>query len=673
MYRDSQSTFLLGAALAVFSAPVAAKVTRVVVERTEPTRIGTEATGDYEVLIGRFFGEIDPRARGNSIITDLEKAPRNSRGNVEYDATFRLARPIDPAKRSGLLMYDVPNRGMIITGALRGGSSQEPGGHVWVASGWQGDLANGNGFQSVNVPIAHESDGRPTTGPVLIRLSKLSAVARSAPLTTGLGIKVKRPLPVSLDTSKAALWGEERSGRRTEVPAGEWAFADCRDKPFPGTPDPAQLCTKAPFDPDAAYSLTYEGRDPAVLGVGFAATRDLISFLRSGKPDDAGTPNPAGEHTRWTIGTGASQSGNYLRSFVHLGFNADEHGARAFDGINPQVAARQVPLNIRFGVPGGAASTYELGSEGTLWWGRYNDRVRGRGKSSLLDRCSSTGTCPKIMETFGSAEFWGLRASPGLVGTDARSDIALPDKFRRYYFPATAHGGSLGKGFVPQGDPRRPGCLLPGNPNPVDPTLRAVQNALVAWVVSGREPPASRYPTLAGGDLVRPTALAMGWPEIPGAPHPDGKLNEFVDYDFGPVLRYNDVSGVVTRQPPVLRRTMVSLVPRVNSDGNETSGIPSVHLQVPLGSYVGWNVENSGIDKGRNCGFEAGFIPFERTEAERIAKGDPRPSLEERYRDHDGFVARVRQVAAQEVVAGWLLPDDAAKIVADAERSKVLQ
>ena len=165
----------------------------------------------------------------------------------------------------------------------------------------------------------------------------------------------------------------------------------------------------------------------------------------------------------------------------------------------------------------------------------------------------------------------------------------------------------------------------------------------------------------------------MGWPAIPTAPSPDGKLNTFPDYDFGPSVDYNDLSGILTRQPPVVRRIMASLVPRVDADGNETSGVRSVQLQVPLGTYTGWNERVAGYGTGGSCGFVGGFIPFARTEAERRTAGDPRLSLEARYHDHAGFVARVRHVAAEQVGQGWLLPDDAARIVAEAEASEVLR
>lgn len=667
MQRRIVGVLLAGIALGTVSAPASARLTRVVIESTQPS-----TAAGYEIVSGWFYGELDPRDPHNRIVTDLAMAPRNARGRVEYSATFRMARPLNPARRSGVLMYDVPNRGNIITGFLRGGQGIDPADHVWVSSGWQGDLAPGRNTQSAAVPVAVGPRGAPITGSILVRFSKLTQDTKSVAITGGIGAGVGRPTPTTLDTSRAQLWREERGGARIAVARDAWAFADCKTQPFPGTPNPRQLCLRDGFDPDAAYTLVYQGSGPLVLGIGFAATRDLVAFLRSGKSDDNGAPNPAGPGIHWTIGAGASQSGNFLRSFVRLGFNADESGSRVFDGLNPQIAARQVPLNIRFGVPGGAAGAYEPGSEGTVWWGRYDDRARSRGASSLLDRCTASSTCPKVVETLGSAEFWGLRLSPDFVGTDARHDIPLPDNVRRYYFPSTAHGGSYGKGFLPAGDPRPGTCQLAGNPNPSDPNLRAVQRALLDWVVRGKEPPHSRYPTLAAGDLVAPTARAMGWPAIPGAPLPDGKINPLVDHDFGSLFRSQDLSGVL-RQPPAIRHTLTSLVPRVDADGNEVGGVPSVHLEVPLGTYTGWNVETRGIDQGKGCDFNAGFIPFARTNAKRIASGDPRASLEERYGDHAGFVAKVRQVAARQVTEGWLLPDDAAQIISDAEGSTVLR
>ncbi|WP_179505000.1 MULTISPECIES: alpha/beta hydrolase domain-containing protein [unclassified Sphingomonas] len=654
-----RSALLLGGALLALASGAQARVTAIHVETRTPAPL-TPGERPYEIITGTFEGDVSPQR--DAIITDIAQAPRQPNGRVAYSATFAIARPLKGG--SGVLFYDVPNRG-------NGKVGPDEDGHIRVISGWQGDLAPAPGVQTATVPTA-----KGLTGLALARATDLAGSTWG--LTGGIGRPVPRPLPVDLDPAHARLYRQGSDAAPLQpIPPDQWAFADCRAAPFPGTPDPARICLKGGFDPGQAYTLVYQARDPLVLGIGFAATRDLVAFLRHARTDDHGTPNPLAGQVRWSVVSGTSQSGNFVKSFINLGFNQDETGARVFDGANPNIAARQVPLNLRFAVPGGAATLFEPGSEGTLWWTRYADTLRGRGRHSLLDRCSATHTCPKIMETFGSTELWGLRLSPALVGTDARADVPITANVRRYYFPGVTHGGSYTGGISLDGDkpwPGAPVCVLPNNPNPSLPTMRALLKRLVQWVSTGRPPPPSQYPTLAHGDLVAPTAATMGWPAIPGAPVPDGKLNELLDYDYGPGFDYPDLSGVITRQPPAIRRTIRSLVPRVDGDGNELGGgVPSVQHLVPLGTYLGWNVLAHGYGAGGPCGFAGGFIPFAVTRAERLAKGDPRPSLEERYGTHAGFVARIKAVAARRVKEGWLLPDDAARLVAEAETSPVLR
>ena len=206
--------------------------------------------------------------------------------------------------------------------------------------------------------------------------------------------------------------------------------------------------------------------------------------------------------------------------------------------MNTNIAARQNPMNFRFAVPGGAANLYEPGSEAVVWWSDYEDSVRHRPVAGLLDRCNATQTCPKIVETFGSSELWGLRMSPDLVGTDAKADIPLPPNVRRYYNPGVTHGGGRG-GFKLESQAR--GCLLPDNPNPASDTVRAITSALIDWATNGTLPPPSRYPRLDRGELVAATSAAMGFPLLPGWPAPDNMVNTVLIYDFGPEFNYNDL------------------------------------------------------------------------------------------------------------------------------------
>jgi len=637
------------------------------VEITSRETIGSfGAIGAYERISGRFKGELDPNDPKNAIITDLKRAPRNARGRVEYSATFSLAKPLDMSKASGFLFYQTPNRG--------GGTADgDADGRITLISGWQGDIPPAPNMQTATVPTARNPDGSPVTGSVLVRIVDLPAGAKSVKLTGGINGGVPRPLPLSLDTTKAKLVTRTSdTAAPVAVPSSDFAFADCSQTAFPGTPDGTQLCVKGGVDHKLAYALGYTAKDPLVLGIGFAATRDITAFFKRGE-DTPATPNPVAGQVKWAIGVGVSQAGNYMRSLLHLGFNQAEDGGIVFDGLNPQIAARHTPLNFRFAVPGGAATLFEPGSEGPLWWSRYNDRTRGNGTTSLLDRCNATDTCPKIFETFTSAEFWGLRMSPDLIGTDAKADIPLAANVRRYYFPSTTHGGG-GGGFaiVDPAAPVRGACGRPGKPNPPREHLRGMTLALQRWVL-GAEPPASVYPTLAKGDLVEAPAKATGFPTIPGKPSPDGKLNVFLAYDFGPGFTRNTLSGVMTRLPPTVARNVPSRVPRVDADGNETSGVKSVQARAPLGSYLGWNVQAAGYAAGEGCGFQGGYIPFATTRAEREAKGDPRPSLQERYGDHAGFVAAVRKAAGDMVAEGFLLRADAEAVIKQAEDSTVLR
>jgi hypothetical protein len=661
-------------AVCAFVLPAQARITRLVVEDTKsPAYDGRVfgTAGQYEVLSGHAFGELDPKDPLNVIITDIALAPRNARGMVEYSATFKLIKPVDMAKASGLLSYQVANRGLVFFG------EPDDSGAVTLVSGWQGDITPRYGVQTIAVPVARNADGSPVTGLALATFANMAAGSKSLPLVGGIGFSLPpRPEPLSLDTKAAHLTKRVQGGAPTDIAAGDWAFADCTATPFPGTPDPHRLCLKDGFAPTYLYELTYTAKDPPVLGIGFAATRDLNAFIRYADKDDTGAANPVGGKIRWAIAIGGSQSGNFLRSFTNLGFNQSLDKRIVWDGIESQIAARQVALNLRFATPGGAAGIDEAGSEGVLWWGDYDDAPRhGQGKGGLLDRCGTTKTCPKVFDIFGASEFWGLRMSPDLVGTDAKADIPLPANVRRYYAPGVTHGG--GKG----GFPTEPGpaarsitgvCALQDNPNPSSDTVRALTVALVDWVAKGTEPPPSRYPRLASGDLVAPTAAAMGFPAIPGAPKPDGALNAFVDYDFGPGFIARDLSGVFGRLPPTARGTLPSLVPKVDADGNEMAGAPSVQRLVPLGTYLGWNVTADGFYKGQGCGFSGGYIPFAKTKAERLASGDPRLSLEERYGTHAAFVAKVRAAADRLVGERLLLKADADRIAGQAADSRVL-
>ncbi|TMH03100.1 MAG: hypothetical protein E6H67_13660, partial [Betaproteobacteria bacterium] len=552
--------------LSVAGSPASSKVTKLtILSRESPTYNGQSfgVTGQYEKIIGTASGEIDPGDRRNAIITDINLAPRNANGKVAYMATFTLIKPIDTSRGNGVLFYNVVNRGSrnfpYSIGGDPGDGFMQNRGYTLLWSGWQGDVAPAanNGNETVQVPVAKNPDGSPVTGPVIFRFWNEPAGTTTVALTSippgAFTNNVYQP--ATLDTAQARLETHSAespngvTGAINVIASTDWAWADCRSVAFPGTPDPTRICLRNGVDPTLLYQLVYTAKDPLVLGVGLAAQRDMVSFFRYELADASGTPNPLAGGMSHVLAEGTSQAGNELKTLVHLGFNEDEAGRIVIEGMNDYIAARQTPLNFRFAFPGGAATLTEPGSEPVLWWEDYADTQRGRSVAGMLDRCRVTATCPKIMESFGATEFWR-----------ADVDIPLPSNVRRYYYPGTTHGGGGGGFNLTTGTAG--GCMLSSNPNPESDTQRALFVALTDWVVHGIDMPPSAYPKLRDGTLVPASKAAMGFPNIPAIPNdaPNGLVNSMNDYDLGSTFIYNDMSGVISREPPFVKQVIPTYV-----------------------------------------------------------------------------------------------------------------
>lgn len=688
-WRQSILIGLAGITLAS-SDCVMARTVRVVIDERVPADdpANSGKSGAYELIRGRLFGELDPAEKSNRIIQDIAIASRNRRGKVEYISTFTLLHPVDPAKDAGVLIDAMPNRGNRGVASWRGGRGlidplyYEQGWSVlWI--GWQGDLAErpsatqsaaGLRQESLLAPVVKSVGGKPVTGRYLVRVPTDAGNGPSGTIMRldqgGAGALVYPP--ASFSTQRAVFTGgapEDASGKPTgpryTIAPADWQWWDCKADAVPTvTSATADLCVKrikGSFNPQESYTLVFDARDPRVMGVGFAAVRDATSFFRYAAKDSAGAANPLAGRIKSVIGQGVSQVGNFVKTFILLGFNADEQGHKVWDGAQAHIGARLAPVNFRFSTPGSGSSLYMPGSEGTVWWSKSTAPSHPGAARSMLDRCSATNTCPRVFETFGGSELWDLRMSSNLVTSDLKADIALPAKVRRYYFPGTSHGGGQG-GFKleqPTGI-----CTMPLNPNPQFEQTRALTLAMVEWLRSGKEPPASAYPSLSGRTLIR--ADELRFPEKTGIPSPVGLAIPTIVYDYGPAFRYADESGVITREPPAIRATIPALVANIDADGNETAGVPSVPAMAPLGTYLSWNTYKGGVYKDQICSFNGGFVPFARTAAERVASGDPRLSIEERYHTRTGFIAAVRAAVAKAKARGFLLPQDGERFVQQA-------
>ena len=602
------------------------------------------AAGAYVRVKGVARGTLDPAAACNAGIVDLDKAPRNAAGLVEYTTDFDMLRPKDPARGSGILVYDVPNRGSkrilnLLDDVLPGSAgSNDPKtkedaglgfclgrGYALVWSGWDPGAPRANANLGADFPPALEN-GKP----IVRRIRDEFHIGTRGP---GDGSTRRLSYPAaSLDQPAARLTVRDReSDRRTEIPRGEWEFCDDRTIRL--------LPAGRNFTPIKIYEIWYEATGSKVLGIGYASVRDLVSFLRH----DDGRAG-LGEVTH-ALGFGVSQSGRFLRHFLELGMNADEHGCRVFDGVFSHVAgAGKVFANHSFSMPGRTATQHEDRLYPENWFpfstAKTADPVSGR----IAGLLTGAPTDPKIIETNSATEYWQKGAS--LIHTDAGlgRDLNLPGNSRAYLIAGTQHGGRPGV------DPRPGPCVNPRNPHSATPALRALFAALEDWVARDVAPPPSRLPS-----LIERTAVSAGevrMPKVPGFAVAPGA---------NPVLPPVDWIDPPEASPAAYK----TFVSAVDADGNETAGIRLPQITVPLGTYTGWNVYKSQPDELADR--DGSFIAFARTKAECEAAGDPRPSLHERYGSKAQYVDRVRQAAATLVAERLLLQDDADRLTATAE------
>ena len=698
--------FSIAAAVSLAWAPPSdARVTRIIIDTTAVLANPAVPSNPYQLLTGRAFGELDPNDAHNALITDIQLATRNANGNVEYIASFRIRKPTDMSSASGVMWHDVPNRG----GDVALPNDSFAGGDVQLLSGWQGDNAGGTALPAnvsclppyvapcavpafanhyVKVPVLVG-----VTGQILGRIINRSGT--NQPLNV-----MGNPIPYfpanSADNTGATLkehLSETLTGVVTEgqtIPNSDWKFCYGAGATFavPGSPTalPVRVClgNGRTFDPAKLYQLTYTVKDPYVLGAGTAAFRDVASFFKYASADDFGTANPLAGSIRWAIIRGSSQSGNFTRHLIFLGMNEDEAGRIVHEGAWPLIAGRRVSNNSRWGQPDGVLELYQMGSEGPQWWHSFPDRARNLHPGGILDRCSRTDTCPKIIETFGGAEVFALKMTTSWVGTDPKNDIPLPDNVRRYYLPSSTHGGgnrdATDSGFneaLPATGASCPGNnwgtgTLRANPVPANSMVNRMRVALREWVMNDTPPPASRWPLMHGAknerNLVEPTKSAMGFPSgVPGIPDsiflPDNFVNPVLDYDWGPDFDEFNAIGDPTKVPPPIRSAIKMLVPKVDADGNELGGVPTVLRDAPLGTYLGWNITASGFHAAQTCNYVGGMVPFAKTKAQRLANGDPRLSLEERYGTHAGYVAAVTAAADNAACQGYMFAGPAAALM----------
>ena len=647
------------AAFAMFAACAAqARIVGIDVRSVRPFAEGASFgdAGAYQRVTGVARGELDPADPRNRAIVNLERAPRNAAGRVEYEVDFDLLRPVDGGNRK--ILYDVTNRGRkFITAWLMNGTGnandpltrEEAGNALYLRqgwtiawSGWDPDAPRANHGMSIRVPVATATPaaGGQSGQPIVRRIRDEFQSATRGPVVREFQLSYES---ASTDPAQSTLTVRRREADpRVPLPAAQWRFKDARTIEIltPGNAGSGPAT-------GSIYEMHYPARNPWVLGVGFAATRDLVSFLRHEAADDRGTANPAGRGIRQALAVGISQSGRYLRDHIAQGFNQDERRRKVFDGVLAHISgAGRVFLNAEFGQPARTNTQHEdhLFPENDFPFSAAATTNPFSGSIGALLR--GDGFDPLLIETNTSTEYWQKGAS--LLHTDPLGgrDLALPDGARVYLIAGTQHAGRAGLTAA------RGPCSNDRNPHDPSPALRALIAALDEWVERGTAPPSSRVPTLSDGTLVAPDNA--GFPAIPA----------FEVARMG--NRIVPIADWVDPRPD-LTRAYSAKVSALDADGNEVAGIRLPDIAVPLATYTGWNLYKAPFPPGELCDRDGSHALLPVTRAQREQTGDPRASLEERYAGPADYVKRVGAHADGLVRERLLLREDAAAIVARAQ------
>ncbi len=636
------------------------------------------SVGSYEVLKGRLVFEVDPRHPANSAVVDLEYAPKNARGWVEFSAEFLLMKPLDLSKGNHRLLYDVNNRGnLIMLGVMNDApfsnlpSTTEHAGSgflmregyslLWTA--WNWDVRPGDQRLQMDIPVATDM-GKPITQQIAaeIVLSFDDKPALSRPLAWG-NSRCYPPADATNKSGARLTVRDEPRGQRRLISPEQWGFGKWQGKQL--VPDSTWLYLKSGFLPGKIYELIYTVRNPRVVGLGLASVRDALTFFRFRIEDRLGCANPLAVREtdkgfkpdpEKVYIFGVSQSGRFITHMIYEGFHVNKQGQMVFDGARIHVAGGgKGGFNHRFSQtthhPSHLEGNYMPADFFPFNYALQKDLLTGK-KGDVLAKAKKLGKIPYIMITNNELEYWTRSAS--LIHTDAsgEKDAPLHEKVRIYLTSSAPHRNARSR-------QRR---IYEHSVNILNhyPISRALLRALDLWVTKGILPPDSRYPRIDRKELITAAEHKKRFPQIPGMRHPGRNLKP-PRVDYGPQFWVN---GIITIIPPRMGEPYQAMVPAFDRDGNGIGGIRLPEIRVPLGTYQGWNPRRAEFGAPNYLGrFEGSFWPFVLTEKERKKNGDPRPSIAARYPTKELYVEKVREAVLQLIKEGFLLKEDAKRYI----------
>lgn len=686
--RSGAVWLALLSAIGLASSPAArARITQINITAVEnPTFGGATfgAVGAYERIEGTFTGEVDPKNPLDSDIVDIGLATKSPDGKVGYTGDFQILRPVNLANGNRRVIFDLPNRGRAtaltsLNDSATGNNTTTAGspgngflmqqGYTIVEGAWDISAAQGGTSFGVTFPIARNKDSSTITGRATEEFDiDQNATPASEPLTYPAA---------TADKSQAFLSVRENYGDKPQlVPASGWDYTDATLTAVKLTS--GNFGGPGSFGPTALYEFTYTAKNPLVAGLGFAAIRDFATFLRDAKSDDKGVANPLSGNVERIYTTCVSQPCRTTRDFLLFGFNeAEQTHARVFDAMLNWIGGGDgIFMNYRFAQP-----TRTQRQHIARWTPEFQfpfadipffDQATGK-YGSRLDACRSSGTCPKIFEINSENEYWSKGGS--MLTTDGRGHdlhLGASPEVRYYQLASLPHGAGTAAGI----------CRQPQNPLMPDPVLRALLLDLNEWVSNGKQPPNNAVPSFASHTLAPSLPQSgMGFPNIP---NPSATLPTTRYVAYNGVLHTGDLwnfgpkfdEGILTILPPQLLGTPYKIfVPRTDADGNDIAGIRTPDVAVPVATYTGWALRAGNaadpVPIVDGCDASGQKIPFQQTKAERLAIGDPRLSLQERYKDHATYVSLVTAAAQKLENRRLLLPQDVAAYISAAEAAAV--
>jgi len=616
--------------------------------------------GAYERIVGRVYFAVTVSNPHNQRIVDLAHATNLKNGEVEFSSDLVAIRPKDTRKGNGSLILEVPNRGHgRITSLVDGGDwdvANDSGdgwllrhGFTIVTLGWQWDAAGDNALR-LFAPIAKEN-GKTITG--LLRGDYMPwKVMSDIPLghfyTRDAIGGSEYPVAAPEDPRNVLTVRDSREAQRATIPRSQWQFANTLDGKL--VPSDRYIHLEGGFQPGKIYEYIYVVADPVVAGLGFAAVRDFASYAKH--TPDALTPAAR------VYGQGISQNGRFLRDFIYQGFNADEEGRMALDGVLAHVAgAGRGNFNYRFAQPSRDAqptSSVFFATDIFPFTDLRETDSRTGASGGLLDQALADKVVPKIFFSNTSYEYWGRVGALIHISADGTRDVPLSDSVRIYLLTGLQHFSGP---FPPEKGTNDLLSQEPQSPLPINFFWRAMIANMDAWVRNRTLPPASGYPKIADGTLV-PFA-DWRFPSIHGVNLPR-EANAAYRLDFGPEWE----KGIVSIQPPKVGAAFPISVPQADADGNDRAGVRLPEIVAPLATYTGWNLRDPSIGApDQRVPFEGSYLPFPKTAADRQQTHDPRKSIAERYTDQQDYLTKFTKALDDLIQQRWIVPEDRSSLL----------